>query len=112
MNPKKHPNTGSVHIRTILEDFFQQQGLTENIHRHRAVVYWDSLVDQEIAAITKADHINKGQLIVKVSSSVHMHYLQLQEEAIRNGINRKLGENTIEQIRFRLMTQEDSESKC
>ena len=87
MDSDKRRKSDSVHIRPILEEFFQQEGLTETIHSYRAVAYWKKFVGQEIAAYTRAVEVNNKQLIVEVSSSVRVHYLQMQEEEIRNRVN-------------------------
>jgi len=93
---------GPQHIGTILDSFFKQQGLEEDIRVHRAVVDWDSVVGDTVSRHARAVHIEHGTLIVEVESPGWMHRLQMQEGELRTRINRHFGEEIILQIRFRL----------
>ncbi len=109
---KKTPpsKTGSVHIRTLIKDVLQQQGIEEKIHAHRAVVYWDSIVGKDISPFTRAVYVKQDKLFVEVNSSVRIHQLQMQETEIRDRINRKLGKTMIQSIRFQLMNENPTEN--
>ncbi len=90
------------HIGNVLESLFRQQGIEEPIRVHRAVVEWDSLVDDSVSRHARAVHVEHGTLVVEVESSAWMHRLQMEESALRTRINRHFGEEIIRQIRFRL----------
>jgi predicted nucleic acid-binding Zn ribbon protein len=93
---------GPQHIGTILDSFFKQEGLEEDIRVHRAVLDWDSVVGDAVARHARAVHIEHGTLIVEVESPGWMHRLQMQEGDLRTRVNRHFGEDVIRQIRFRL----------
>jgi len=105
MRNKDKPETGSVHIRTLIKDVLKKQGIEKEIHAHRAVVYWDSIAGKTLSPYTKAVCVKGDTLYVEVNSSVRIHQLQMQEEEIRVRINKKLGKTTIQHIRFRLMNE-------
>jgi predicted nucleic acid-binding Zn ribbon protein len=90
------------HIGTILKGLLRHKGLDESIHAHRAVVYWDSLVGEEVSRHAKAVQVERGRLIVDVENSIWMHQLQMQESELRQRINQQLSGEPILQIRFRL----------
>ena len=66
-------------IGAVLERFFKKAGLEKGIRQNQAIMIWEEIVGEKIAAKAIPDRIEHGRLYVKVENSVwkqELHFLK------------------------------------
>lgn len=69
---------------------------------------WTEAVGEEVARHTRPKAFKGTLLLVTVDSSVWMHHLSMMKNEIITRINKKLGEDTLREIRFSIGHVEES----
>lgn len=87
-------------IKAILGEFILKNALSHGIDTARIQENWSSIMGENISAYTKEVSLQQDVLIVKLSSSVLRQELSYGKEKIVEMINKSLGENKIQDIRF------------
>ncbi|MEC8239244.1 MAG: DUF721 domain-containing protein [Bacteroidota bacterium] len=87
-------------IKAILGEFISKNALSDGIDTARIQENWSSIMGVNISAYTKEVSLKKDVLIVKLSSSVLRQELSYGKEKIVEMINKSLGGNKIQDIRF------------
>ena len=87
-------------IKTIIEEFISKNTLSDGIDTARIQENWSSIMGENISAYTKEVSLQQDVLIVKLSSSVLRQELSYGKEKIVKMINKSLGEDKIQDIRF------------
>ena len=87
-------------IKTIIEEFISKNTLSDGIDTARIQENWSSIMGENISAYTKEVSLQKEVLVVKLSSSVLRQELSYGKEKIVKMINKSLGEDKIQDIRF------------
>ena len=87
-------------IKAILGEFILKNALSDGIDTARIQENWSSIMGENISAYTKEVSLQQDVLIVKLSSSVLRQELSYGKEKIVEMINRSLGGNKIQDIRF------------
>ena len=87
-------------IKTIIEEFISKNALSDGIDTARIQENWSSIMGENISAYTKDVSLQKEILVVKLSSSVLRQELSYGKEKIVKMINKSLGEDKIQDIRF------------
>ena len=87
-------------IKTIIEEFISKNALSDGIDTARIQENWSSIMGENISAYTKEVSLQKDVLIVKLNSSVLRQELSYGKEKIVEMINKSLGEDKIQDIRF------------
>ena len=87
-------------IKAILAEFISKNALGDGIDTARIQENWSSIMGENISAYTKEVSLQQDVLIVKLSSSVLRQELSYGKEKIVEMINKSLGENKIQDIRF------------
>lgn len=87
-------------IKTIIEEFISKNALSDGIDTARIQENWSSIMGENISAYTKDVSLQKEVLVVKLSSSVLRQELSYGKEKIVKMINKSLGEDKIQDIRF------------
>ena len=87
-------------IKAIIGEFILKNALSDGIDTARIQENWSSIMGENISAYTKEVSLKKDVLIVKLSSSVLRQELSYGKEKIVEMINKSLGENKIQDIRF------------
>ena len=87
-------------IKTIIEEFISKNALSDGIDTARIQENWSSIMGENISAYTKEVSLQKEVLVVKLSSSVLRQELSYGKEKIVKMINKSLGEDKIQDIRF------------
>ena len=64
--------------------------------------WWDRIVGEKVSKNAQPSAFKGKLLLVEVSSSVWMHQLQFLKEDILRKINEQLGENLVEDIKFKI----------
>ena len=62
--------------------------------------YTGTLLLKAVSAVTKAEKVESGTLIVRVDTPVWRQELHMQKEEILKKINKKIGTKAIRKIRF------------
>ena len=87
-------------IKAILGEFISKNALSDGIDTTRIQENWSSIMGENISAYTKEVSLQQDVLIVKLSSSVLREELSYGKEKIVKMINKFLGGNKIQDIRF------------
>ena len=87
-------------IKAILGEFILKNALSDGIDTARIQENWSSIMGKNISAYTKEVSLQQDVLIVKLSSSVLRQELSYCKEKIVEMINKSLGGNKIQDIRF------------
>ena len=87
-------------IKAILGEFILKNALGDGIDTARIQENWSSIMGENISAYTKEVSLQQDVLIVKLSSSVLRQELSYGKEKIVEMINKSLGVNKIQDIRF------------
>lgn len=106
----REPGGKPEHIGNILQSILSQPEMARQSQAHAALQAWESVVGLELSRHCRAQAVvlDQGTMIVEVEHSAWMHYLQLQEETLRERINSAIGQPLIQKIRFRLGEGTDS----
>ena len=87
-------------IKAIIGEFILKNALSDGIDTARIQENWSSIMGENISAYTKEVSLQHDVLIVKLSSSVLRQELSYGKEKIVEMINKSLGGNKIQDIRF------------
>ena len=87
-------------IKAIIGEFIIKNALSDGIDTARIQENWSSIMGENISAYTKEVSLQQDVLIVKLSSSVLRQELSYGKEKIVEMINKSLGGNKIQDIRF------------
>ena len=87
-------------IKAILGKFISKNALSDGIDTARIQENWSSIMGENISAYTKEVSLKQDVLTVKLSSSVLRQELSYGKEKIVEMINKSLGGNKIQDIRF------------
>ena len=87
-------------IKAILGEFISKNALSDGIDTARIQENWSSIMGENISVYTKEVSLQQDVLIVKLSSSVLRQELSYGKEKIVEIINKSLGGNKIQDIRF------------
>ena len=81
----------AIRFGDILEEFFKRPYIAWRLAESRLPETWQSVVGEQVAAMTRELRFENGILHVKVESSLMRHELFHQREALRQEINRQSG---------------------
>ncbi|NNE07684.1 MAG: DUF721 domain-containing protein [Gemmatimonadetes bacterium] len=85
---------------SILPDVLRIAGVEEPFRRHSALLHWDEVVGERIAAKARPRSLDGKVLIVEVESSAWIHELAFQKDGIMKKLNDTVGGGAIERIVF------------
>ena len=88
------------HIKQAIEQATDVVGIKPALDQETAVIHWNTVVGKAVSAVTKAEKVESGTLIVRVDTSVWRQELHMQKEEILKKINKKIGTKAIRKIRF------------
>jgi predicted nucleic acid-binding Zn ribbon protein len=92
-------------LGTLLRELFQRNKWQHQLERHKIFPIWEDIVGLHIAAHAMPDCIRGEVLWLKVTDSVWMQQLHLEKRTLLAAINERLGEQGLQDIRFRLETK-------
>ena len=87
-------------IKSVLGEFISKNALSDGIDTARIQENWSSIMGENISAYTKEVSLQQNVLIVKLSSSVLRQELSYGKEKIVIMVNKSLGKDKIQDIRF------------
>jgi predicted nucleic acid-binding Zn ribbon protein len=92
-------------LGTLLKELFQRKKWQLTLDRHKIFAIWEEIVGTHIAAHAMPDCIRGEVLWLTVTDSVWMQHLHLEKMTLLANINERLGEQGLQDIRFRLDTK-------
>lgn len=94
---------GPVPLRDALRRYLRDSGLGGRLRNATVYQAWNDALGERAARHARPVRLQFGDLTVEVESSVHLHELQnFTAEQYRQEANRRLGEERIRKISFRL----------
>jgi len=87
-------------LNTTIEGFLESYGLKKGVKQNSAVLYWKEVVGEKISNNTEPQGVEHGTLTVSVSNPTWRQELVFKKKEIIKELNKKIGENTIKEVRF------------
>ncbi len=84
----------------ILHQLLERYGLAQRAKEIEALNLWPEVVGEKIAKVTEARDVRDGRLFVKVENSVWRNELYYLKQEFINQLNRRLGQNILNDIMF------------
>ena len=102
MDEKRRKCEGPIHIGSILNSTLR--ALHEQTEGELARVWriWDEAVGEAVSSAARPCAFKGRLLYVNVSSSPWLHQLQFLKKDIVSNLNRALGKNVVEDIKFKI----------
>lgn len=97
MRKNKPQLIGGV-LKDVLEKLSQAKkgGISEIVAR------WPALAGRELARHTRPANLRSRTLLVNVDESAWLYQVNLQKEALLKAVQKKMGKQKIQEIRFRI----------
>lgn len=92
--------TAMNRVGVVVPETIASLGLQKKYYAQCAILYWRTIVGEEIASHSRAQRLERGVLTVTVSNSVWTHHLFLLKQELIGKINTYIGQNVITDIRF------------
>jgi len=83
-----------------VEEVFRRNGLLAEYQQQAAVSVWPTVVDETIAYLTVATHVENKTLHVVVDAAAIAHELQAQADTLIRKINQECAQAAIRRLRF------------
>ncbi len=87
-------------LKTVLNAALKEAGIEKAVAQNRALIIWEKVVGDKIAANTSAVNVRHGVLVVRASSSAWRQELLLTKSNILKKLNKDLENEIIKDIRF------------
>ncbi len=91
----------SRHIKQIIKQVLNQNGVSRSMAEHSVVESWEDIVGSRINKSTENIYINNSILFVKIRSAIAKNELNLIKTALVEKINQRSGYNIISKIIIR-----------
>lgn len=85
----------------VLRRVIEEQGMTTRLLETRAIALWQSVVGDDLAAMTSRPTVSKGVMTVGVPNPSLRNNLNMSRSALARHINSLLGKDVIKDLRFR-----------
>lgn len=89
-------------LSRLIQDGLRQYSLEQGVKAAQAVQVWDRVAGPSVAAVTRADVVHDGVLVVLTKSSAWSQELSMLREQLVAGINAELGTPALRDIRFQV----------
>ena len=96
---KKNRRSSIKPLASALDEVLDTFSLTK-VREYDAVTRWNEIVGEQIGRVTEAVRIDKGVLVVRVSTGPWRNELTLMKSTILQKINGTLGQGKVRDIRF------------
>ena len=87
-------------LKKIIRNVVKESGIDSALKQESAVFLWEEIVGKTVSAVTEAKKVENGVLLIQTQSPTWRQELYMQKKQIINKINKKIGSNTIKEIRF------------
>jgi predicted nucleic acid-binding Zn ribbon protein len=98
-------DTGPVALTDLLIPTLGRLGLKTRARYVQILGAWPGVVGDMVADHTSPTAFARGRLTVETDSPAMGHQLRLQRQMILDGLNQKLGDSVVVDIRFRLAAE-------
>lgn len=96
-------NTDFAKIKGILAKALAFKGIDKKLERYEFVLYWDKIVGEKLAEVSKPDHISRRVLLVRVLHPVWAQELTFMKAALIHKLTPFLKRgDVVEDIVFRI----------
>lgn len=85
-------------LKEIIDQSLKRLDLVERLTDYEVWPIWNEIVGRTVARNAQPEKIRNGTLFVKVTSSTWMQQLQYMKEMITEGLNKRLGRETVKNI--------------
>ena len=106
-SPSRGEDTGPQALSDLLVPTLARLGLKTRARYVQIISAWPAVVGEMVAAHTTPTAFARGRLTVETDSPAMGHQLHLQRQTILDGLNEKLGDTAVTDIRFRLAGDKD-----
>ena len=90
----------SVSAGSMFSRLFEHLGIENRVHEQKAVLKWEEIVGETIAAVTKPVSVRQGILKVSVLDPVWRQELDFLKQDICRKLNAGLGTIVVKDIKF------------
>ena len=87
-------------LSTALKKALKKSGIDRAVRINKALFVWENVVGKTVAKNCSAEEVNHGTIVVKASTPVWRNELALKKKEIVDKLNKKLGEELINDIRI------------
>jgi predicted nucleic acid-binding Zn ribbon protein len=87
-------------LGSALDELVLGLGIKKKLQEYDAVIYWETVVGKQIAAMTTATRIIQGVLFVHVKTSTWRNELTMRKKEIIAKLNTVIGMNAVKDIKF------------
>ena len=87
-------------LSTALKKALKKSGIDRAVRQNKALFVWENVVGKTVAKNCSAEEVNHGTIVVKASTPVWRNELALKKKEIVDKLNKKLGEELINDIRI------------
>jgi predicted nucleic acid-binding Zn ribbon protein len=102
---------GPVALTDLMVPALARLGFKTQARQVQVALAWPHVVGDQVAGQTAVKHFARGRLVVDSSSPALSHQLHLQRQMIIEGLNVRLGEVVVREIRFVLAGDGDREAR-
>lgn len=106
-SPSRGQDAGPVLLSDLLVPTLARLGLKTRARYVQILSAWPAVVGEMVAAHTAPTAFARGRLTVETDSPAMGHQLHLQRQTILDGLNQRLGDTAVADIRFRLAGDTD-----
>lgn len=96
----KKLNSSAKSVGSALDELVSSLGIQKKLQEYDAVIYWESVVGERIAQMTKVTRILQGVLFVHVKTSTWRNELTLRKKEIIDKLNNIIGAEVVKDIKF------------
>ena len=89
-------------IGPIIEKLLQQKKMWQQYRQHSIVEQWAEIAGKEISAVTRAEKIVKGKLMVVAKDSTWVYHLTLLKPKLLEQIKKNTGSKVVGDIYFQV----------
>tara|TARA_B100000287_G_scaffold1030_2_gene1008 strand:- start:2641 stop:2916 length:276 start_codon:yes stop_codon:yes gene_type:complete len=88
------------HLKKAIEEAIDGVGIKSALKQEAAINLWGDVFGERVSAVTKAERVESGTLVVRVKTPVWRQELYMQKEEMISKLNKKIGTKAIREIRF------------
>ena len=89
-------------LGSIIPETLKEFGLEKKASNYAVLLDWENIVGEKIAAVTKAEKLERGVLTVRVLSTVWRYELTLRSQDILRKIGATFGDGLVHEIHWKL----------
>jgi len=95
-----------------VQGLLKNWGLDRASKEQKVFTDWQEALGETLARTTRPVAVHHGSLVIAVKDSSWMQELQFMKTDIIKKLNRALGKAVIQEVRFRVMTWDDSDPRA